>query len=141
MIDPEVVITQIGTLGLFKIVGGAAAFAEMQKPGAVMGDGPNAYVIPMADQAQPPKSPGGPQTAVSGVGIVLAITKRGDLHGRKSLDSLRPVRLQLAAALAKFSPGPGMWPLFWRGGHLLDFQTGSLFWVDEFATQYGFSIN
>lgn len=144
MIDPEVVIAQVkslklGPVNLFKMVGGAADYAATQEPGHAMGDGPNAYVVPMADDNQPPKSPNGPQVGVSGVGVVIALTKRGDLLGRKSLDALFPLRQQLIKGLGTFVPAPGYWPLYWRGGRLLDFKTGSIWWLDEFATHYGFA--
>ena len=140
MIDPQVVITQITTLNIFKKVGGSADYAATHETGHVIGDGPNAYVVPLADDNQPPASPGGPQMAMSGIGVIIVLTKRGDLTGEKSLDALLPLRRQLQAGISKFSPFPGAWPLFSRGGRLLDFKTGSLWWMDEYFTRYGFNI-
>jgi hypothetical protein len=137
MIDPELAMAQLKSLNLFRVVGGAAELAELKQPGKALGDGPNAYVVPLSDEPQPPRSEGGPQPMVTSFGVVIMVRRHGDALGQKTMNALRPLRVQLLSGLLGWSPSTGFGKLFYRGGHLSDFTTAALWWQDDYACHCG----
>ena len=137
MIDPDLVITQLTSLGLFALVGGAAEVATLMEPGKALGEGPNAYVVPLAEEPQPPKSAGGPQVVVGTIGVVMMVRRHGDALGGRTMNRLTPLRRALRAGLLGWSPEAGIDPLFFRGGRLLHFEPTALWWQDDFSARYG----
>lgn len=138
MIDPAQVIARIQTLSQFRLVEGAAELATLLDPTKpVIGDGPNAYVVSMAEEPQPPKSAGGPQVLVSTFGVVIMVRRRGDALGAKTMNKLRPLHLALQGALLGWIPDTGFDPLFYRGGRLLHFEPSALWWQDDFSSRCG----
>ncbi len=141
MIDPELIIARVKSLSLFAVVGGAAEAAALMKSASARGDGPNAYVVPMADDAQPPKAAGGPQPSLTTVGVMIMVRRHGDASGEMAMNRLYPLRQALRTGMAGWPPADGFQPMFWRGGRLLDFDTASLWWLEEFSSRSAFFPN
>lgn len=137
MIDPDLVIAHLQTLSLFKVVGGAAEAAALMGTGQAVGEGPNAYVVPMADDAAKPASQGGPQRVTGTFGVLLMVRRHGDALGQKTMNRLRPLRMQLLTGMLGLQLAPELQPCWWRGGRMHDFTKESLWWLDEYAADYG----
>lgn len=141
MIDAELIIARLQQAGRFKLVGGAAEVAAAMDTGQALGDGPNAYVVPLADDPATPPSPGGPQLVVSTFGVIVMVRRFGDAIGQVTMNRLQALEDPLLDCVMGWSPAPCFDPCWWRGGKLLSFQSASLWWMYEFATRVGISPN
>lgn len=133
--DLDLVIDRLkATMSGFKAIGGAADL------GAAMGGAvtaPAAYVIPLADSAQPSQLIGvHEQLVTQAFGVILVVSNRRDATGAAALGELAPLRTQVRAALAGWAPTAEGLPVQMTGGRLLSLDgDGRLWWSDEFTLQ------
>ena len=137
MIDHDLIIAYLQGKGIFRLVGSAADAAATMKPGATLGDGPNAYVVPLADNPRPPTVPGGPQSVISTFGVVIMVRSRGDALGGATMATLTPLQQSLHGVLHGWQPAPQFGRLWLGGGRLVDFTANALWWMEEFSSNYG----
>jgi hypothetical protein len=138
MIDHQTAIDRITSLGLFKNVGGAAKGAALMDGKLPLGDGPEAYVIPMADspgQAHGQASPVQMMSCHFGVALMVRIS--GDAGGASGLAKIEQLQRDLRKGMMGWTPAPGFSPLILGGGRLLDFQPQALWWLEEFISNCG----
>ena len=133
--DIDLIIARLtATLTGFKAIGGAADL-DAAIGGAVAV--PAAFVIPLADSAQPSRMVGVHEQLIDqAFGVVLVAANRRDTTGAAALAELKALRLQVRAALAGWAPTPEGLPVQISGGRLLRLDgDGRLWWSDEFTLQ------
>lgn len=143
MIDLDPVnarIADIKTAGnkkRFLVVGDAIGYAAATKKGTVLGDGPNAYVLPVADLPATIPAIGGPQNVYSEFKVMIFLRLFGNATGARVNKTLLALEKDLLAALLGWSPEDHLGPLVFAGGGLADFADGELWWGMTFRTTYG----
>ncbi|BAE50576.1 phage tail terminator protein [Paramagnetospirillum magneticum] len=143
MIDLDPVNTRIadiktaGNKKRFLVVGDAIGYAAATKKGAMLGDGPNAYVLPVADlpAAIPPE--GGPQGVYSEFKVMIFKRLFGNATGTGVNKELIAIEKDLLATLLGWSPNENLGPITFAGAGLADFADGELWWGMTFRTTYG----
>ncbi len=133
--DLDLIIARLkAQLAGFKSVGGAADLAAAMA-GAVVA--PSAFVVPLADSAQPNRALGYHEQLVTlAFGVILVVANRRDALGAAALTELKPLRDQVRAALAGWAPTSEGLPVEITGGRLLNIDPdGRLWWSDEFTLQ------
>ena len=136
MIDPAPIIAQIKSLNLFAHVGGAAQLMAVAA-GHAPGDGPNAYVVPLADRPDIPRGPGGPQVVTASFAVQIMIRRINDIAGEAAMAKLFPIQRALHKGMMGWVPVAGCEPLWWSGAGLSDLATSALWWQEVFTTRYG----
>ena len=130
--DLSLVIDRLkATLAGFKDIGGAADLGAAMAGAVVV---PAAYVVPLADSAQPSQLTGvHEQLVTQSFGVILVVSNRRDAKGAAALGELAPLRLQVRAALTGWAPTTEGLPVEMAGGRLLNLDgDGRLWWSDEF---------
>lgn len=137
MIDHDLAIAQLKTLGLFRSVGSAADAARAMAGQTALGDGPAAFVLPISDHPSPPRSEGGGQAAVITFGVLMMVRQASDPSGMGGLEKIQQLQASLQAGLLGWDGLPGCTPIWSAGGHVLEFQPAALWWLEEFSTNTG----
>jgi hypothetical protein len=137
VIDHDLAIARLKVLGLFKSVGSAADAARAMSGQLAIGDGPAAYVVPIADHPAPPRSEGGAQAAVVTFGVLMMVRQASDPSGVGGLEKIKQLQAALHAGLLGWDGLPGFTPIWSAGGHVLEFQPAALWWLEEFSTNTG----
>lgn len=137
MIDHDLAIARLQALGLFKSVGSAADAARAMSGQTPIGDGPVAYVVPIADNPAPPRAEGGPQAAVITFGVLMMVRQASDPNGMGGLEKIKQLQASLQAGLLGWDGLPGFTPIWSAGGRVLEFQPAALWWLEEFSTNTG----
>ncbi len=118
-----------------KLVGGAAKFIEAKENLPVS---PAAFVIPGSETAG--DNPFMAQMVEQRVGfefvVVLAVRNLVDSKGASAVDDLEQFRKPIADALLNWMPDGADEGCEFRGGILMDFINGVLWWADTFSTAY-----
>ena len=143
MIDLDPVIERIkaikttGDKKRFLVVEDAIGYAAATRKGAVLGDGPNAYVLPVADLPGSIPANGGPQGVYSEFKVMIFQRLFGNATGTRVSKTLIAIEKDLLAHLLGWSPEDHLGPLVFAGGGLADFADGELWWGITFRTNYG----
>ncbi len=118
-----------------KKVFGAAEFAAI-KESPPLAQLPQAYVIPLAERAQPSERVNAVRQRVDiEIGVVLAIGgSRADERGGTQAVEIKAVRDAVRMALLGWPPTADSDPFEFAGGELLAFRDGVLWWQDAFST-------
>ena len=130
---PATLITHLQSeCPLLKKIGGSADFGVAET--ALRNKLPAAFVIPLAEQANPNTSA---TTLVSQrvnqqFGVILAVTNLRDATGEKALVDLAAVRQQVFAALSGWIPPGERSAMEFTGGQLQDMSDQVLWWQDDF---------
>ena len=103
----------------------AAAEAERRRNGA--------FVIYLDDRAGGNALANGVrQLRTVGIGVVLAITNLRGKRGDAGIEEIEPVRERVINALVGWQPRTAASQVIFRGGQLMTFSRGTLWWQDEF---------
>ena len=121
---------------LFRHVGGSINYAAATKPGQALGDGPNAYVLPIADQPQAAASDGGPQVVQSEFMVQIFLRLFGDATGFAKEDELLLLEESLLKTFLGWRPAPHLGRLALSRAGLSDFKDQELWWGMVFRTTY-----
>jgi hypothetical protein len=124
---------------LFRVVGGAVGYAAATKPGQALGDGPNAYVIPVADLPTTAPADGGPQVVQSEFQVQIFLRLHGDAAGFAKEEELLALEDALLKTLLGWRPAPYLGRLVLSRAGLSDFRDQELWWGMVFRTTYGLS--
>ncbi len=129
------IVNQVATVAALKRVSGSASFAAAQVDTIVT---PCAYVLPLADTANPNRMLSGAveQRVSERFGVVLAITNARDARGARANDDLEAIRAAVITALLGWQPASGYDPVEYGGGRMLALTNYILWWQLEFATAY-----
>ena len=130
-----------GGHSLFRLVEGSISYAAATKAGSALGDGPNAYVLPLADMPEPATANGGPQMVVSQFQVQLFIRLHGSVHGFEKEVQLVDLEERVLNSLLGWSPGPDLYRLSLARAGLSDFSGQELWWGMAFATRYAIMPN
>ena len=137
MIDHSLVIARLAATGLFKQLGGAAEATAAMAGTVPIGDGPAAFVVPIADHPDRPLTDSGIQAAVVTFGVLVMIRKASDPLGATALDPLKQLQNGLHASLLGWDGLDGFSALWWSGGRILELQPGALWWLEEYSASTG----
>jgi len=124
---------------LFRLVGGAISYGAATKPGHALGDGPNAYVLPVADMPSAPLADGGPQVVQSEFMVQIFMRLHGDAAGFAKETELLALEDQVLKTLLGWRPAPYLGRLGLSRAALSDFRDQELWWGMVFRTTYGLS--
>ena len=124
---------------LFRVIGGAVSYAAATKPGQALGDGPNAYVIPVSDLPTTAPADGGPQVVQSEFQVQIFLRLHGDAGGFAKEDELLALEDSLLKTLLGWRPAPYLGRLVLARAGLSDFRDQELWWGMVFRTTYGLS--
>jgi len=130
-------VTDANGAKLFRVVQGSISYAAATKAGAALGDGPNAYVLPLADLPNPAQSDGGPQVVVSQFQVQIFIRLHGSVHGFAKELELVDLENRVLASLLGWAPGTNLKRLTLARSGLSDFRDQELWWGMVFQTRYG----
>lgn len=119
----------------FNKVSGAADFASAQEDLKIT---PAAYVIPLADTAQPNRLQfsGIEQHVTERFAVVLAVKNARDVRGDAVNVALETLRDKTINAVIGFVPDTGYEPAEYGGGRLLMLDVAVTWWQLEFITGY-----
>lgn len=120
----------------FKFVGGAMDLSESTLQAVVF---PAAFVIPLAESAQPNQMLGTHDQQVSQTWGVVLCLKNIRTAARDQTPELQALRMSVRNALTGWTPEPQTQePFDFASGQLIDTEGGSLLWQDDYtrATYY-----
>lgn len=143
MIDLDPVVERIKAITVpagqkrFLRVEDALGYAAATKPGAALGDGPNAYVLPLADQAKTVPDQSLPQMIHSEFQVQIFLRLFSNPTGHGINKTLIDMEMRLQGALLGWSPGDGMGGVVFVRGGLSDFRNSEMWWGMTFRTNYG----
>lgn len=122
--------TQLAGQGFVAIAGSGNLDAAIDTLAAT----PAAYVQPLAETAAEPDLAGAVhQRIAQDFAVVLVVSNLQDATGAAAAAELHTRRLAVRAALLGWAPVPANGePVVFTGGRLLRFESGRLWWTDEF---------
>lgn len=131
--DVTPIITRLqAVLAGFVAISGAAdaAVALDATPGV-----PAAYVVPLAETADPPELLGLYRQRVrQGFGVLIVVANLRDAKGAAAAADLQSRRLAVRAALCGWAPAPADGePVIFNGGAIYQMDQQRLWWSDEFS--------
>lgn len=95
------------------------------------------FVIPLDEAAAANTLINGVRQLVTlGVGVVFALSNRRDRRGQGATDEIHSRREQIRQALLGWQPDDAADVISYRRGRLLDIQDATVWWQDEYETQY-----
>lgn len=117
----------------FAVIGTAADFeAVANLPRSV----PAAYVLPLAEQADPSELIGrSAQKHLCSLGVLLIVRHAGDASGGAAASRLQTLREAVQAALVGWQPAADCGSIGFASGELVDFRDGATVWQDTFTTE------
>jgi hypothetical protein len=121
---------------LFRLVGGSINYAAAAKPGHTLGDGPNAYVLPLADMPVTAPANGGPQVVQSEFMVQIFLRLHGDAAGFAKEAELLMLEEKVLKTLLGWQPAPYLGRLVLSRAGLSDFRDQELWWGMVFRTTY-----
>lgn len=132
--DGASIIARLSDTGLFRLVGGAVEFgaaADTAPPP------PAAFVLPLGEDGNV-KIPftSGIQKITRLYGVVLCVRNVRDAGGAAAGADLKSLRREVLAQLIGWEPFGGAEPLMFSKGRLLKFESGLLWWQDDFLTTF-----
>lgn len=132
--DSAAIQSRLTGTDLFRLVGGAAEFgaaADAAPPD------PAAFVLHMGDNGNL-KTPftNGVQRITRMYGVLLCVRNVSDAPGGEACIDLVALRRAVFAQLIGWMPFDGAEPLQFSMGRVLKFETGLLWWQDDFATTF-----
>ncbi len=116
-------------------IGGAAAYVAIDTlpPLHLM---PAAYIVPLAETAQPRQADALPQVVQLTFGIILAVAaERADPTGGHAVIRIEPVRQALRDALMGWTAPGAETACAYAGGDLLRVEADGLWWQDSFTME------
>lgn len=120
----------------FRSIEGALELAALEEPGKTPGQGPNAYVVPLAEDGGPNRMATIVSQAISvRFGVVIMVRRHGDPRGTKKAADLAALRQSVTDALVGWQPSPNHEPVLFGRGRLSDIRGGALWWMDEYTTE------
>lgn len=132
--DLDLVITQLKTWApsFDGRVAGAAAFKRLKENSALTT--PCAFVLPLADDPQPPASQNAVrQVLVDSFSVIVAVSNATDERGQGAAASVEALRRELWAALLGWRPTDEYDGVQYEGGSLQDLDRFQLFYQFEFG--------
>ena len=121
---------------LFRLVGGSISYAAATKPGHALGDGPNAYLLPLADMPVTAPADGGPQVVQSEFMLQIFLRLYGDASGFAKEAELLMLEDRVMKTLLGWRPEKYLGRLVLSRSGLSDFRDQELWWGIVFRTTY-----
>lgn len=118
-----------------RLVAGAADLAALREaPPLAL---PAAYVVPLAERAEPDALLGVVEQRLQlTFGVLLAVRSLRDARGEAAQNELRGLRDAVLAALMGWTARPDADPCEYAGGRLLQLNDTVLWWGDDYRAAY-----
>jgi hypothetical protein len=133
--DGASLIARLSDTGLFRLVGGAAEFGTAEDTAPPT---PAAFVLTLGEDsnAKPPFTSDSIQRVTRLYGVIQCVRNVRDASGAAATAALKDVRRPMLKQLIGWEPFAGGEPLIFMRGRLLKFQSGLLWWQDDFLTTF-----
>lgn len=112
----------------FRAVGGAAEYAAIQPEALPL---PACWVVRAADQVRHAGERAEDTTFI--FDVVIAVENRRLADPRTMDDELLMYRQAVKTRLLGWEASPDVRPIKWRGGKVLEYTNGDIYWADRYA--------